>query len=241
MNEPWNRFVLPSTPSFLDENIESSASQPIPAGGILGKFGQNVETPPMGLRPAATAPMLPAWSQTWPFASPAQTPDSDTLRFRAAWRRLYSSPAFSAHWLPGNIPQPGAQFSVSATSFPISAPDFTSAAVDELPRRVDPYSGRWQRPATISKESDNAPYSPSTGQSPNPMAARETMGAQNPPEILSDVTPDNDWIPGAEYAGKARGHHEFLQSQFRDMPPETRKVFDEATSGKLFVGRRQAS
>jgi hypothetical protein len=69
------------------------------------------------------------------------------------------------------------------------------------------------------------------------MGARETTGPQNPLEILSDVTPDNDWIPGADYAAKAKGHHEFPQSQFRDMPPETRKVFDEATSGKLFVGK----
>jgi hypothetical protein len=111
MNDPWNRFVLPSIPS-LDENIESSATQPIPTGGILGNFGQSAE-PPMGLRPAATAPVLPPWSQTWSFASPAQTPDPDTLRFQAAWRRLYSSPAFSARGLSGNIDQPGAQFNVS--------------------------------------------------------------------------------------------------------------------------------
>jgi hypothetical protein len=69
------------------------------------------------------------------------------------------------------------------------------------------------------------------------MEARKTTGAQDSPEILSDVTPDNDWIPWADYAARVKGHHNLPQSQYREMPPETRKVFDEATSGKLFVGR----
>ena len=60
------------------------------------------------------------------------------------------------------------------------------------------------------------------------------------PEVLSDVTPDNYWIPGADYA--ADGHHEFPREHYRKMPAETRKVFDEAKTGRLFVhsvnGRR---
>ena len=63
--------------------------------------------------------------------------------------------------------------------------------------------------------------------------------AENIPQTLSDVTPDNYWIPGAYYA--ADGHHEFPQANYRRMPPETRKVFDAAKSGPLFVildGRR---
>jgi len=59
---------------------------------------------------------------------------------------------------------------------------------------------------------------------------------------LSDVTPDNDWIPGADYAAKAQGHHEFPRANYRDMPPETQRVFDEANTGRLFIhsidGRR---
>jgi hypothetical protein len=102
MNEPWNRFVLrPSTTSLFDEDLRPSAIQPVPNGGILGNFGQDAGTPPMGLWPATTAPVRRPWSQTWPLASPAQTPDPDTLRFHAAWRRLYSLPASSARWLPG--------------------------------------------------------------------------------------------------------------------------------------------
>jgi hypothetical protein len=51
---------------------------------------------------------------------------------------------------------------------------------------------------------------------------------------LSDVTPDNDWIPGADYAGE--GHHEFPRALYKRMPPETQKVFDRATSGHLYLG-----
>jgi hypothetical protein len=54
------------------------------------------------------------------------------------------------------------------------------------------------------------------------------------PQILSDVTPDNYWIPGADYAGE--GHHEFPRALYKRMPPETRKVFDRATSGHLYLG-----
>jgi hypothetical protein len=52
------------------------------------------------------------------------------------------------------------------------------------------------------------------------------------PRILSDVTPDNYWIPGADYAAE---HHEFPQAHYRRMPRETRKVFDQARVGELFL------
>jgi hypothetical protein len=51
---------------------------------------------------------------------------------------------------------------------------------------------------------------------------------------LSDVTPDNEWIPGANYA--AEGHQEFPRALYKRMPPETQKVFDRATSGRLYLG-----
>jgi hypothetical protein len=54
------------------------------------------------------------------------------------------------------------------------------------------------------------------------------------PQILSDITPDNDWIPGADYAGQ--GHHEFPRALYKRMPPETQKVFDRATTGHLYLG-----
>jgi hypothetical protein len=63
---------------------------------------------------------------------------------------------------------------------------------------------------------------------------------QIPAETLSDSTPDNLWIPDADYA--AKGHHPFPQANYRGMRHETQKVFDEAKTGKLLVrsinGRR---
>lgn len=55
----------------------------------------------------------------------------------------------------------------------------------------------------------------------------------NDPRVLSDATPDNDWIPGADYA--AVGHH-WVPRQFYLRHPfsrEVRKIFREETSGQL--------
>jgi len=82
--------------------------------------------------------------------------------------------------------------------------------------------------------------SPGPTHASDPILSADEREAQGDAPILSDVTPDNLWIPGADYV--ADGHHEFPRSQYRLMPPETRKVFDEAKTGKLFVrsinGRR---
>jgi hypothetical protein len=50
---------------------------------------------------------------------------------------------------------------------------------------------------------------------------------------MSDVAPDNHWIPGADYAGV--GHHHNPRAVFRKfaLPEETRKVFEKATTGPL--------
>jgi hypothetical protein len=58
-------------------------------------------------------------------------------------------------------------------------------------------------------------------------------GDDGVPPTLSDVTPDNDWIPGADYAGE--GHHEFPRAHYKRMPPETQKVFDQARTGQLYL------
>lgn len=58
-------------------------------------------------------------------------------------------------------------------------------------------------------------------------------GQQSRFQILSDETPDNYWIPGADYAGV--GHHHIPREVFRKLPlpEETRKVFEKATTGPL--------
>jgi hypothetical protein len=58
-------------------------------------------------------------------------------------------------------------------------------------------------------------------------------GVVNDPRIVSDATPDNHWLPGADYAGV--GHHWVTRQFYRRMPfsRETRRVFRDATSGPI--------
>jgi hypothetical protein len=63
------------------------------------------------------------------------------------------------------------------------------------------------------------------------------------PRIISDVTPDNPWILGADYAANFE-HHWYARHFYRRHPfsRETRAVFREATSGPLvqrLYSRRQ--
>jgi hypothetical protein len=74
---------------------------------------------------------------------------------------------------------------------------------------------------------------PSNASAERPSNASQSTVDQNPPEIASDVTPDNLWIPGAEYA--AKGHHEFPQAFYKGMRPETRKVLEAEHTGRLLV------
>ena len=55
----------------------------------------------------------------------------------------------------------------------------------------------------------------------------------NDSRVLSDVVPDNQWLPGAQYAGW--GHHFPPRAVWQDWPlqPETRKVFNKAVSGPI--------
>jgi hypothetical protein len=55
----------------------------------------------------------------------------------------------------------------------------------------------------------------------------------NDPRIVSDATPDNQWLPDADYAGV--GHHWVTQQFYRRMPfsRETKRVFRDATSGPI--------
>ena len=41
--------------------------------------------------------------------------------------------------------------------------------------------------------------------------------AEDIPQTLSDVTPDNYWVPGADYAAE---HHEFPRAHYKRMPLE---------------------
>jgi hypothetical protein len=75
----------------------------------------------------------------------------------------------------------------------------------------------------------------------NPAPATGTngsRGAQGHPALISDATPDNDWIPNAQYAGD--GHHHAPRAVYEKLalPDETRRVFDKGTTGPLPWYRR---
>jgi hypothetical protein len=54
----------------------------------------------------------------------------------------------------------------------------------------------------------------------------------NDPRVISDETPDNHWIVGADYAA---GHHYDPRQLWKNLPlqPETRQMLDRAVSGPL--------
>jgi hypothetical protein len=58
-------------------------------------------------------------------------------------------------------------------------------------------------------------------------------GGINYSQQMPDVTPDDDWIWGPDYA--AVGHHYAARQAWQDLPlrPETRRVFEKAVSGPL--------
>lgn len=64
-------------------------------------------------------------------------------------------------------------------------------------------------------------------------------GRRNDPRVLSDATPDNPWKPGAQYA--QNGHHTLPRANYKNLPlqPETRQVFEKATSGKINIRGHQ--
>jgi hypothetical protein len=73
---------------------------------------------------------------------------------------------------------------------------------------------------------------PGGGQWTNQAAARGARRIDDP-RVISDVTPDNHWIVGADYA--AVGHHETPQQLFRRyrLRPDTLAEFDKAVTGPL--------
>jgi hypothetical protein len=103
---------------------------------------------------------------------------------------------------------------------------------------VPPQSVRWPDPSMSL-----LPVMPPQAQralEPNPSSmARSvsdddpwTSDSQNDPRVLSDATPDNLWISGAQYAAEAHGMHWFPQQHWKGIPREALEVFDAAGVGK---------
>jgi hypothetical protein len=142
-------------------------------------------------------------------------------------------------------------------SAPMTPPD-PNAARNFAPTATDLNANHWgavprmNLGAMLDRDAGLFSEAPSAFRGDTPLNepdTKRTLDTRHSPEILSDVTPDNLWTPGADYA--ADGHHEFPRANYKgkraiekygEMSPETRKVFDDAKTGRLYVrsinGRR---
>jgi hypothetical protein len=81
----------------------------------------------------------------------------------------------------------------------------------------------------------NQPRVPAGNSDGGQWTSRPGAGAAriHDPRVLSDATPDNHWVVGADYA--AVGHHYTPRQLFRrlGLPFETRLAFEQAVSGPL--------
>ena len=100
------------------------------------------------------------------------------------------------------------------------------------------YWGVAPAPASAAQTFPEPPSAPTWGASSadadgGQRTSEGNGAAQNETRIISDATPDNDWIPGAQYAGV--GHHYVPQAIYGKLPlpRETQKVFEKATTGQL--------
>jgi hypothetical protein len=104
--------------------------------------------------------------------------------------------------------------------------------IDELLRGIDKH-GRPIGGGGRGGYDPNQPRVPAGHSDGGQWTDKPSGGPINDPRVISDAIPDNEWIPGADYA--AVGHHYAPRQAWQDLPlrPETRAVFDKAVSGPL--------
>ena len=126
---------------------------------------------------------------------------------------------------------------------PAGAASRPPPGLDQYPSRV-PRVPRWED--VLTREfAGSAQTLPGTSSrsSPGALAGDHNTGdwtdrhADGDPKIISDASPDNEWILNAQYA--AEGHHHNPRAVYEKfpLPPETRKVFEKATTGPLPIRR----
>jgi hypothetical protein len=232
-NDPWPIIQAQTNPFALSPTLPSAPPlQHLDSGkywpAALAPSGASAQPPAQGFY-FSPVPQAPSWDQV-----PTHAADSAA--------RSISQPPSPAPWATAAPPVEypnlakywGAPPTPSAASVLPPAHSFYPSSLPEAPSRNSvPTSPADRSAQTFAESRSRSFWSDSAG---NPDGERGTSyadGTESIPEILSDVTPDNYWIPGADYA--ADGHHEFPRANYKEMPPETRKIFDEAKTGKLFV------
>lgn len=204
MNTSWEKFSLPRWATALDPSVRLTTPPMPPFGGSARELW-----PGVGAKGSLPLPELPIPSN----------PQGGLLG---------SLNAHARGGLLGRLAAPLEQ-RMSAGTVPANAlyawsvphtPNWETVPSRPQPSAAQPFPEQasrssWSEPED-GLEANGGEYGDGTGQ------------------ILSDVTPDNYWIPGADYAGQ--GHHEFPSSLYKRMPRETQKVFDRGTSGQLYLG-----
>jgi hypothetical protein len=260
MNDSWKKFSPPFWPSPFGANyalptIPARSTEPWtdPWPTILAQTLQ-----PPSTRPNPTPPMQPIderwsspWANLWPTntahtAQPLPLPSSLPIAPARPQGGLLASLNDTANGgLPRSLAQPWPYLgSVLAAARPSLQPPTNDFYPSPIPRAPS-WNPAPSYPAARSTQTFPTPQRQFPWSVPvrsgNFVQGTSSGGeAYDIPEVLSDATPDNYWIPGAEYA--ADGHHEFPREHYNKMPPETRKVFAAAKTGRLFIhsidGRR---
>ena len=222
MNTPGERFTLPRWPTGIDPSIRVPAA-PTPPFGELG-----LELwPRIGAKESLRLSGLPT----------SLKPQGGLL---ASLNARVGGGFLGRLAAPPEHLDPASYWGSLTAPLPISAGIVPSDALYPLWLPHTPSRERVPtRPQSRAAQSFTEPV---RGSPSNALEARSDHGGwtnqagdgEGIPQILSDVTPDNYWVPGADYAGQ--GHHEFPLALYKRMPLETQKVFDRATGGQLYLG-----
>jgi hypothetical protein len=210
MREPWETFAFPWWPSsaIADPGLPAFPSEP----------NQEIWHGPW---PSGIAP-------TWPISREKSTSDPVGGGLLASLNAGGSGGLFAGLTSP-RAPKIGARASVPGPYLWPTSDTMESDTTGPLTTK----------PVHLYP---NLPYrAPANRSQTDPeIAGRSNSGSEVPgtPEVLSDATPYNSWIPGAEYADE---HHIFPQAHYKRLPRETKKVFRQSTIGELLLrldGRR---
>lgn len=219
--EPWNDLLLgtyPETPWKLTRPLYPFLQPP---------SNWDSSSPALPHMPVGVDTGFPA-----PPAEPVVRPWDDPRRVQLQALLRFGLPAMFS-------PVPPLEHLDSGKYWPVApAPSGALLSANGSYSPPMPHAPSWDQVAGHPTDSA-APKPPIRpfGSTPAGIAdgGQRTSGgsAENDPQVLSDAEPENNWLQGMQYAGV--GHHHNPRAVFRKfaLPPETRQVFDKATTGPL--------